>query len=157
MLGTWYCCRHPAYLMTLGRYKISGAHTGFSGSIVQSKWIHIFRQHFNLSTALPGVKWNLSFILNHFSKRVGMFKVRSPTLLLFSSSVIFPFLKIFKGRAHTILAKAWHSRGDPQARRGSVDSSEVQSLGKDCTSCYLQLCPLMQIGLQGTSLNVVSH
>lgn len=86
-----------------------------------------------------------------------MFKVRSPTLPLFSSSVIFLSLKIFKGTAHTTLAKAWHSRGDPQARRGCVDPSEAQSLEKDCTSCYFQLCPLMQIGLQGTSVKVVSH
>jgi hypothetical protein len=49
MLVAWCCCRHHAYLLALRRYEISGAHTGFSGSIVQSKWIHIFRQHFNLS------------------------------------------------------------------------------------------------------------
>lgn len=44
----------PCLPRALGRYEISGAHTGFSGSTVQSKWIHIFRQHFNLS---PGFAW----------------------------------------------------------------------------------------------------
>lgn len=161
MLGTEYCCRHPAYPVALGRYEISGAHTGFSGSIVQSKWIHIFRQHFNLS---PGSAWcEMEFVFHtRASFKERWFKVRSPTLLLFSSSVIFLFLKIFKGRAHTVLAKAlqpkaWHSRGDPRAGRECVDPSEVQSPGKDCTSCYFQLCPLTQTGLQGTSMSVASQ
>lgn len=57
-----------------------------------------------------------------------MFKVRNPVLLLFSSSVVFPFLEILEGGAHICWqyssAKAWRSGGNPQAGMRCVDSSE---------------------------------